>query len=187
MGVINGDVSAISTANTADATGEFDATGIMGLDMTVGGVTTLKGQVQVKATMGAESVGEDATAFSGTSDLMGLNAITITGASDGSLLGTAAGVFNTSATSTLGNAAATGIQNLTGMTLDTLQLGGNGSINAIVQDTNFVSAHSVSGNATAVASVDAIGLDGGTINISGNATIMANVNVDSKAEAHTVG
>jgi agmatine/peptidylarginine deiminase len=96
-------------------------------------------------------------------------------------------VFNTTASSTLGDASGFSAQNLTGISSLNLELGGNGTINAIVTDTNFVTAHSVSGNATAVASVDAIGLEGGSIHIAGNATIMANVGVDSKAEASTIG
>ena len=128
--------------------------------------------------------------MSAESNIVGLGTFTLAGASDGTILGTASGAFNTSASSTLGDASAKSVQNLTGMGGPggfILDLGGNGTINAIVTDTNFVTAHSVSGNATATASVDAIGLDGGSITIAGNATIMANVGVDSKAEAHTVG
>jgi agmatine/peptidylarginine deiminase len=112
--------------------------------------------------------------------------VVLNGASDGTVLGTASGVFNTNAASTLGDASGFSAQNLRGISTLDLNLGGNGGINAIVNDTNFVSAHSVSGNATAVATVDAIGLDGGNIHIAGNATILANVGVDSKAEAGTI-
>jgi len=186
MGVINADVSATSTSDTAHADGTFDATGVTGLLMDVGGITTLKGQVQVKATMDAESVSNTATAISGPSTLMGLDSIHLIGDSNGSLLGTASGIFDTNAISIGGNANASASQVLRGINTLDLNLGGNGGINAIVNDTNFVSAHSVSGNATAVASVDAIGLQGGHIHIAGNATILANVGVESKADAHTI-
>ena len=197
-----------STAHSLDASanGDFSATGITGLDLGsfnpdfsvatngigIGGVTTLKGQAQVNGTLSAESVSGDA--FAGTSsdpsNIVGLGEFRLAGASDGTVLGSAVGVFNTSADSTVGDASAKSVQSLTGMggvAGFTLDLGGNGGINAIVNDTNFVSAHSVSGNATAVASVDAIGLNGGDIHIAGNATIMANVGVDSRAEAGTIG
>jgi len=186
--------------------GDFSATGITGLDLGsfnpnftvatngigIGGVTTLKGQAQVNGTLSAESVSGDALAGldSAESNIVGLGYFTLAGASDGTVLGSAVGVFNTSADSTVGDASAKSVQNLTGMGGPrgfTLDLGGQGTINAIVNDTNFVSAHSVSGNATAVASVDAIGLNGGDIHIAGNATIMANVGVDSRAEAGTIG
>jgi hypothetical protein len=121
------------------------------------------------------------------SSVFGLSGIELDGASDGTILGTASGAFDTSAESVLGNANAQASQIMKGISTLNLDLGGDGGINAIVQNTNFVSASSVSGNATAVASVDAIGLEGGNIHIAGNATIMANVGVDSSAESSTVG
>jgi hypothetical protein len=185
----NGDVSAIGI--TGLDLGSFDNNRAV-TDMGIGGVTNLKGQAQVTGTLSAESVAGDAFAGTGSdpSIIVGLGQFTLAGASDGTILGTASGVFNTSAESTLGAASAKSVQSLTGMGGSngfTLDLGGNGGINAIVTDTNFVSASSVSGNATAVASVDAIGLEGGNIHIAGNASIMSNVNVDSKAEAGTIG
>ena len=169
----------------------------------IGGITNLKGQAQITGTLNAESVSGEAHAGQtfvpgsgttpaswmddATSQITGMTGIELNGASDGTILGTASGVFNTTATSTLGDASGYSAQNLRGISTLELNLGGNGGINAIVNDTNFVSAHSVSGNATAVASVDAIGLEGGSIHIAGNATIMANVGVDSKAESHTTG
>jgi hypothetical protein len=200
---------ASSTANTAQANGDFSAIGFDGLaigtiagvrdfndtgaalnDLAgIGGVTTLKGQAQIAGTLNAESV--SGNAFAGVGDsastITGLNAITLNGASDGTILGTASGAFNTTAASTMGDASGFSSQTLRGISSLNLELGGNGGISAIVQDTNFVTAQSVSGNATAVASVDAIGLEGGNIHISGNASIMANVGVDSRAEAATVG
>ena len=115
--------------------------------------------------------------------------VILNGASDGTILGTASGVFNTNATNIGGNgfdASAESSQVLKGISSLDLHLGGNGGINAIVNDTNFVGAQSVSGNATALASVDAIGLNGGDIHIAGNATIVSNVGVDSKAESQTI-
>ena len=169
----------------------------------IGGITTLKGQAQITGTLNAESVSGEAHAgqtfvpASGNtsaswmddaiSQITGMTGVELNGASDGTIVGTASGVFNTSASSTLGDASGYSAQDLRGISTLDLNLGGNGGINAIVNDTNFVSAHSVSGNATAVASVDAIGLDGGNIHIAGNATILANVGVDSKAEAGTIG
>jgi hypothetical protein len=120
------------------------------------------------------------------SSIFGLSGIELKGASDGTILGTASGAFDTSAESVLGNANAQASQIMKGISTLNLDLGGDGGINAIVQNSNFVSASSVSGNATAVATVDAIGLEGGNIHIAGNATIMANVGVDSRAEAATV-
>ena len=151
--------------------------------------------------MSAESVSDSADAFSGVnlasptdafdftanaSAITGLSGIELKGASDGTILGTASGAFDTSAESVLGNANAQASQIMKGISTLNLDLGGDGGINAIVQNSNFVSASSVSGNATAVASVDAIGLGGGNIHIAGNATIMANVGVDSRAEAQTI-
>jgi hypothetical protein len=205
IGKVIADVSATSTANTAKAEGDFDATGIQTLEAGIGGISILKGQAQVKADMSAESVSGDSTAYSGVelpgagggafdvdftntakSSVIGLSGIELKGASDGTILGTASGAFDTSAESMLGNANAQASQILKGISTLNLDLGGNGGISAIVQDTNFVSASSVSGNATSVATVDAIGLDGGNIHIAGNATITATVGVDSKSESHTV-
>jgi len=204
MGIINSGINATSTALTANAEGDFDATGIKTLEAGIGGISTLKGQAQVKADMSAESVSGNASAYSGTnlgdsglsdvfnmtgdgSFITGLDSIELAGKSDGTILGTASGAFTTSAESVLGNATANAAQTLRGINTLNLDLGGDGGINAIVNDTNFVEAHSVSGNATAVASVDAIGLNGGNIHIAGNASIMATVGVDSKAEAGTIG
>ena len=203
IGLVNAGVTASSTADRASAEGDFDAMGISNLQMGVGGVATLKGQTQVTANMSADSVAGNASAFSGfegmgainsgpnfdvdASSITGLSNIELDGASNGTILGTASGAFNTSAESVTGNANAQASQILRGINTLNLDLGGNGGINAIVNDTNFVEAHSVSGNATAVASVDAIGLNGGNIHIAGNASIMANVGVDSKAEAGTIG
>jgi hypothetical protein len=204
MGIINSGVNATSTASTANAEGDFDAMGINSLEAGIGGISTLKGQAQVKADVSAESVSGNVNAYSGTdladatglsgnfnmtgngSSITGLNGIELKGASDGTILGTASGAFTTSAESVLGNATANAAQTLRGINPLNLDLGGQGAINAIVNDTNFVGAHSVSGNATAIASVDAIGLNGGNIHIAGNATILANVGVDSKAEAGTI-
>ncbi len=203
IGKVLADVSATSTANTAKAEGDFDATGIQTLEAGIGGISILKGQAQVTAGVSAESVSGSADAFSGkelagdagtgdfeftadASSIFGLSGIELKGASDGTILGTASGAFDTSAESVLGNANAQASQIMKGISTLNLDLGGDGGINAIVQNSNFVSASSVSGNATAVASVDAIGLEGGNIHIAGNATIMANVGVDSRAEAATV-
>ena len=124
------------------------------------------------------------------SRIVGLEDVDLRGASDGTILGTAKGVFSTMASTTgdggSDNAIAKASQSLFGINDLNLNLGGMGQINAIVNDTNFVGAHSVSGNAIAVSNLDAIGLDGGNIHIAGNASIMATVGVDSKSEAHTV-
>lgn len=202
IGLVNAGVTASSTADKASAEGDFDAMGISNLQMGVGGVATLKGQTQVTANMSADSVSGSANAFSGiegidainggpnfgvdASRVTGLSNIELDGASNGTILGTASGAFDTSAESVTGNANAQAWQIMRGISAMNLDLGGDGGINAIVNDTNFVSASSVSGNATAVATVDAIGLDGGNIHIAGNASIMANVGVDSRAEAATV-
>ena len=209
IGKVVADVSATSTANTAKAEGDFDATGIQTLEAGIGGVSILKGQAQVTAGVSAESVSGSADAFSGkelasalnadntnaagdfeftadASSIFGLSGIELKGASDGTILGTASGAFDTSSESVLGNANAQASQIMKGISSFNLDLGGDGGINAIVQNSNFVSASSVSGNATAVATVDAIGLEGGNIHIAGNATIMANVGVDSRAEAQTI-
>jgi len=201
IGKVVADVSATSTANTAKAEGDFDATGIQTLEAGIGGVSILKGQAQVTAGVSAESVSGSADAFSGTnftdttgglnvvgngSSIFGLSGIELDGASNGTILGTASGAFDTSAESVIGNANAQASQIMRGISTLNLDLGGDGGINAIVQNTNFVSASSVSGNATAVATVDAIGLEGGNIHIAGNASIMANVGVDSRAEANTI-
>lgn len=170
----------------------------------IGGVANLKGQAQVTATMDASSVTGDADAYSGVnlgiggtmdftanaSRIVGLEDVDLKGASDGTILGTAKGVFSTMA-STTGNepgddATAMARQSLFGINDLNLNLGGMGQINAIVNDTNFVGAHSVSGNAIAVSNLDAIGLAGGDMHIAGNASIMSTVGVDSKSEAHTV-
>ena len=189
----NGDFSAIGFSGLAIGTieGVEDFAGNEGLEdlAGIGGVSTLKGQAQITGTLNAESVSGPALAGvqDMTSTITGMESVVLNGASDGTILGTASGMFNTTASSTLGDASGFSSQNLRGISQLDLNLGGNGTINAIVQDTNFVTAHSVSGNATAVASVDAIGLEGGSINIAGNASIMSNVNVDSKAESHTIG
>jgi hypothetical protein len=203
VGLVNAGVSAKSTADTAKAEGDFDATAIDTLQLGVGGIATLKGQAQVIGNVSAESVSGNADAFSGkeglaafnsgpnfgldASTIYGLKSVELDGASNGTVLGTASGTFNTNAESVIGNANAQASQVMKGINSLNLDLGGNGGINAIVNDTNFVSAHSVSGNATAVASVDAIGLDGGNIHIAGNASILATVGVDSKSESHTMG
>ena len=203
MGIINSGVHATSTASTANAEGDFDATGIKSLEAGIGGISTLKGQAQVKAAMSAESVSGSVNAYSGTnladstlsgafhmtgdgSSITGLNGIELKGASDGNILGTASGTFDTHASTTLGDATVNAAQTLRGINTLNLDLGGQGAINAIVNDHNFADAHSVSGNATAIATVDAIGLNGGNIHIAGNATILANVGVDSEAKAHTI-
>lgn len=194
--------SASSTASGASANGDFSAVGFDGLTVGdlaslggghgdvagIGGTSTLKGQAQVTGTLNAESVSGNAAAGlnQAPSFITGMNDVVINGAGNGTLLGTATGVFNTTASSTLGNAYGFSEQNLKGISSLDLNLGGNGTINAIVNDQNFVTAHSVSGNATAIASVNAIGLSAGTIHIAGNATISANVLVDSKSESHTV-
>ena len=210
--VANVDASNIggSAKNDATANGRFSAVGFEGLEIGdvfggggslvtggtdgIGGISTLKGQAQITGTLNAESVSGDAyagTTAGGVNDfastITGMTGVDLNGASDGTILGTASGVFNTTASSTLGDASGFSSQNLRGISTLDLNLGGNGTINAIVTDTNFVTAHSVSGNATAIASVDAIGLEGGSIHIAGNASIMSNVNVDSKAEASTIG
>lgn len=203
VGLVNAGVSAKSTADTAKAEGDFDATAIDTLQLGVGGIATLKGQAQVIGNVSAESVSGNADAFSGkegvgafnsgpdfgvdASTIYGLKSIELDGASNGTVLGTASGTFNTSAESVLGNANAQAAQTLRGINSLNLDLGGNGGINAIVNDTNFVSAHSVSGNATAESSVDAIGMNGGNIHIAGNASILSTVGVDSKSESHTMG
>jgi hypothetical protein len=204
IGKVVADLGATSTSSTAKAEGDFDATGIQTLEAGIGGVSTLKGQAQVTAGVSAESVSGSADAYSGkelagdtgtgdfeftadASSIFGLSGIELKGASDGTIVGTASGAFDTSAESVLGNANAQASQIMKGISTLNLDLGGDGGINAIVQNSNFVNASSVSGNATAVASVDAIGLEGGTIHIAGNATIMANVGVDSSAESSTVG
>jgi len=153
--------------------------------------------------MSAESVSGSVNAFSGTnlgdsnlsgafhmtgngSVITGLDNIELAGKSDGNILGTASGTFDTHASTTLGDATVNAAQTLRGINTLNLDLGGQGAINAIVNDHNFADAHSVSGNATAIATVDAIGLNGGNIHIAGNATILANVGVDSEAKAHTI-
>ena len=198
IGLINAGVSAKSTADSAKAEGDFDAKAVDTLQLGVGGIATLKGQSQVTGNVSAESVAGSADAFSGKelsggfdiddngSAIYGLKSIELDGASNGTILGTASGAFDTSAESVLGNANAQASQIMKGISSFNLDLGGDGGINAIVQNTNFVSASSVSGNATAVATVDAIGLEGGNIHIAGNASIMANVGVDSRAEAGTI-
>jgi len=199
-------VDATSTAATAQVNGDFSAIGFTGLEIGtisgvngatgdlagIGGVSTIKGQAQIAGTLNAESVSGDA--FAGVNDphsiITGLNNVVLNGASDGTVLGTASGVFNTNATNIGGtgfDASAASYQDLKGISSLDLNLGGNGGINAIVNDTNFVGAHSVGGNATAVATVDAIGLAGGDIHIAGNASILSTVGVDSKSESHTMG
>jgi hypothetical protein len=213
-GILNLDVSAASTAGSAKAEGDFDATGAKSIyigntEFTggttddfvgIGGIANLKGQAQVSATMDASSVTGTADAFSGVnlgnggtmdftanaSRIVGLEDVDLRGASDGTILGTAKGVFSTNAASTGLDATAMAGQSLFGINDLNLNLGGMGQINAIVNDTNFVGAHSVSGNAIAVSNLDAIGLAGGDMHIAGNASIMATVGVDSKSEAHTV-
>jgi hypothetical protein len=196
--------------NDATALGDFDATGFKGLTIGdalsaendlqgnqshanvvgIGGISTLKGQAQIAGTLNAESVSGDAFAGIATGDyvssIKGFDGLTLNGASNGTILGTASGVFNTNASSTEANASGLSSQSLAGISSLNLELGGNGGINAIVNDTNFVGAQSVSGNATAVASVNAIGLDGGDMHIAGNASIMSTVGVDSKSESHTI-
>ena len=203
MGIINSGIHATSTAYNANAEGDFDATGIKSLEAGIGGISTLKGQAQVKAAMSADSVSGNVNAYSGTnladstlsgafhmtgdgSSITGLNGIELAGKSDGNILGTASGTFDTHASTTLGDATVNAAQTLRGINTLNLDLGGQGAINAIVNDHNFADAHSVSGNATAIATVDAIGLNGGNIHIAGNATILANVGVDSEAKAHTI-
>ena len=199
-----------TSKNDATALGDFDATGFKGLKIGdtlsaendlptdpahsnivgIGGISTLKGQAQIAGTLNAESVSGDAFAGIATGDyvssIKGFDGLTLNGASDGTILGTASGVFNTNAESTGANASGFSSQSLVGISSLNLELGGNGGINAIVNDTNFVGAQSVSGNATAVASVNAIGLDGGDMHIAGNASIMSTVGVDSKSESHTI-
>jgi hypothetical protein len=212
-GILNLDVSAASTAGTAKAEGDFDATGAKSLyigntEFTgsgddfvgIGGVATLKGQAQVTADMTATSVTGTADAYSGmnlgaggtmdftanASRIVGLEDVDLRGASDGTILGTAKGAFTTMAESTGQDATAKAAQSLFGINDFNLNLGGMGQINAIVNDTNFVGAQSVSGNATAVSSLDAVGLAGGDMHIAGNANINATVGVDSKSESFSV-
>ena len=182
-GLLIGDLASINTAAgvSPSVTGHADVVGI-------GGISTIKGQAQIAGTLNAESVSGDA--FAGVNDIAsmitGMSNVILNGASDGTLLGTASGAFNTNAIATGRDASAFSSQVLKGIDQLDLQLGGNGGINAIVNDTNFVGAQSVSGNATAVASVNAIGLDGGDMHIAGNASIMSTVGVDSKSESHTI-
>jgi len=191
--IANGDFSAIGfdglAIGTIKGVKDFDDSTAATNDLVgIGGISTLKGQAQITGTLNAESVSGDALAGVGdmASTITGFKGLTLNGASDGTILGTASGSFSTNAASTLGDASGFSNQSLVGISSLNLELGGNGGINAIVNDTNFVGAHSVSGNATAVASVNAIGLDGGDMHIAGNATIMSTVGVDSKSESHTI-
>ena len=191
--IANGDFSAIGfdglAIGTIKGVKDFDDSTAATNDLVgIGGISTLKGQAQITGTLNAESVSGDALAGVGdmASTITGFKGLTLNGASDGTILGTASGSFSTNAASTLGDASGFSNQSLVGISSLNLELGGNGGINAIVNDTNFVGAQSVSGNATAVASVNAIGLDGGDMHIAGNASIMSTVGVDSKSESHTI-
>lgn len=173
----------------------------------IGGIANIKGQAQVTANTDVTSVTGTAAAYSGVEDpavsdagilsvvanastIKGLYDVDINGASDGTILGTAKGVFTTTASTTgdtgADDAIAKAAQSLFGIHDLNLNLGGTGLINAIVNDTNFTDAHSVSGNATAVSTLDGIGLAGGDIHIAGNATILANVGIDSHSESTAV-
>ena len=183
-----------SLANDASANGDFSAIGFDGLTIGtssvagIGGISTLKGQAQIADTLDAESVSGDALAGFGddTSTITCFDSLTLNGASDGTILGTAKGTFTTTASTTgnadSDNAVARSAQSLFGINDLNLNLGGMGQINAIVNDTNFTDAHSVSGNATAISTIDAIGLSGGDMHIAGNASIMSTVGVDSRSE-----
>jgi hypothetical protein len=183
---------------TATATDDFKG---------IGGIANIKGQAQVTANTDVTSVTGTAAAYSGVEDpagsdagilsvvanastIKGLYDVDINGASDGTILGTAKGVFTTTASTTgdtgADDATAKAAQSLFGIHDLNLNLGGTGLINAIVNDTNFTDAHSVSGNATAVSTLDGIGLAGGDIHIAGNATILANVGIDSHSESTAV-
>jgi len=119
--------SATSTGADASANGDFSAIGFSGLDIGsltsgsevvgIGGVSTLKGQAQIAGTLNAESVSGDA--FAGmnhvASTITGMENVVLNGASNGTVLGTASGVFNTSATSTGEDASGFSAQTLRGI------------------------------------------------------------------------
>jgi hypothetical protein len=196
-------ITAATTDGIAIASGDFDATGILGNS---GGATItagpndgdVRGQVLAGGNVLASSTGtsnaDDATASIGTTALAtrlsGIENIDIIGGQVGtnSVIGTSVGDFDATATSVKGDSTAfsnVDAFGILGNGSDTINL--SGGISAIAQLSNTVTATSVSGNAIANATSDAVGLSGYNVTIIGSGTLNASATSNSQSLASSVG
>jgi hypothetical protein len=194
-------ITAATTDGIAIASGDFDATGILGNS---GGATItagpndgdVRGQVLAGGNVLASSTGngttgvDDATATISQSDLFGIRNIDIVGGQVGtnSVIGTSLGDFDATATSVKGDSTAfsnVDAFGILGNGSDTINL--SGGINAIAQLSNTVTATSVAGNAIASATSDAVGLSGYNVTIIGSGTLNATAQSSSNSLASSVG
>jgi hypothetical protein len=190
-------LTAATTDGIATATGDFDATGILGVStnsITVGpNDGDVRGQAFAGGNVLASSTGnsnvDDANATISTSDLFGIKNIDIVGGQVGtnSVLGTSVGDFDATATSVKGDSTAISDVNAYGILgngSDTISV--NGGITAIATLSNTVTATSVSGNAVATATSDAVGLSGYNVSIIGSGTLNASATSNSQSLASSV-
>ena len=178
------EIIAATTDGIANASGEFDAAGILGVStnsIIVGpNDGDVRGQVFAGARVLASSTGngaagtDDANATIISSDLFGIKNIDIIGGQVGtnSVIGTSVGDFDAIAISEQGDATALSDVNAYGIFgdgTDTINI--SGSVSGIAQLSNSVTATSVSGNAIATASSDVVGIQGYNITIIGNGSV----------------
>jgi hypothetical protein len=195
-------ITAATTDGIAIASGDFDATGILGVStnsITAGpNDGDVRGQVLAGGNVLASSTGngttgvDDATATISQSDLFGIRNIDIVGGQVGtnSVIGTSLGDFDATATSVKGDSTASSDVNAYGIfsnagTADTINV--SGGISAIAQLSNTVTATSVAGNAIASATSDAVGLSGYNVTIIGSGTLNASATSNSQSIASSVG
>jgi hypothetical protein len=195
-------ITAATTDGIAIASGDFDATGILGVStnsITAGpNDGDVRGQVLAGGNVLASSTGngttgvDDATATISQSDLFGIRNIDIVGGQVGtnSVIGTSLGDFDATATSVKGDSTASSDVNAYGIfsnagTADTINV--SGGISAIAQLSNTVTATSVAGNAIASATSDAVGLSGYNVTIIGTGTLNASATSNSQSIASSVG
>jgi hypothetical protein len=117
---------------------------------------------------------------------VGLSGFYLDGDAAGSILGTATGSFNTSASSVQADATAWAAQSLSGINTFRINLDGAGTINAIVNDTNFVEAESVGGTATATSSIQAVALNVAEITVGADLMLTGSSTATSQTNAISI-
>jgi hypothetical protein len=142
-----------TTADTAWAAMDFDATGINGLAMKAGGIGDLNAIGSVTGSADATSVAAPADARADI-DAMGLQDAWFSSASDGTITGIGKVVADLGATSTASTAKAEGDFDATGIQTLEAGIGGVSILKGQAQVTADVSSESVSGSADAYSGVD---------------------------------
>jgi len=199
-------LTATTTDGIANASGDFDAAGILGASgaATTDAITAgpragdVRGQALAGGNVVASNTGngtagvDDALASITTSDLFGIKNIDIIGGQVGtnSVVGTSLGDFDATASSTKGDSIASSDVNAYGIFSDAVNgdtLNVSGGVNAIAQLSNTVTATSVSGNAVATATSDAVGLSGYNVTIIGTGSLNASALSNSSSVASSIG